>query len=65
MANADNPHRNLAPDARALLVRELGEEWLRTHNFIAQEMTLADVQRLLPWLKENYQREKAGELVNA
>lgn len=45
-------HHNLTPEARDFLVRELGEGWLREHSFIAKQVTLSEVQRLLPWFRE-------------
>ncbi len=49
----DEPaHSNLTPAARALIVEELGEEWLKRHSFLTDEVTEEEVVTLLPWLKE-------------
>jgi hypothetical protein len=56
MANQRNAC--LTPEARDFLSRELGEEWLDTHNFYCSTITLSDAEKLLPWLRENYKREK-------
>lgn len=46
------PHSSLTPGARALIVDELGEEWLKRHSFLTDEVTEEEVATLLPWLKE-------------
>jgi hypothetical protein len=46
------PRSNLTPGARAVIVEELGEEWLRRHSFLTDEVDEDEARTLLPWLKE-------------
>lgn len=39
------------PAARAFLIKNFGEDWVKQRQFIAERMTLNQVRKLLPWLK--------------